>query len=471
MAPTPEDWLKRLISLHDKATPVLTEWDQYYEGDQVLSYLAPELQRELSERMRQLLINWPRLVVDALEERLDVEGFRFAGTPRADSDLWDIWQANDLDEESSLGHIDALALARSYVIVGAGDTRGDPPLITVESALEVFADRDPRTRRVSAAVKRWTDDMGSEKVDHATLYLPDQTLWWIKKNGKWVTDPDQKPDNHNLHQVPVEPLVNRARTRNRAGVSELKDVVPVSDGVCKVGTDMMVSSEFTASQRRWAVGLGPDDFTDPEGNTVSSLSARIGSLWVTDNPEAKFGVFPEANLEGFFKGIDTLARVVSGLTGLPPHFLGYTGGEPISADAIRASEARLIKRAERRQRSFGASWERVMRLAMRIRDNQLPDDAASLETVWRDPATPTRAQQADAAVKLFQAGLLPREQAWEDLGYTEVQIARMLSMLDAEHSRALGMEFSAMLGLKPPPAAPDTPPVPAPVPEPVGAGV
>lgn len=469
----PEDWLKRLIRLHDAELPQLQRDDAYYEGNQDLSYMAPEIQRELNERMRQLLINWPRLVVDALEERLDVEGFRYPSSPRADGDLWDMWQANDLDEESSLAHIDALALRRAFAIVGAGDGKGDPPLITVESALEVYADRDPRTRQVTAAVKRWTDDMGSEKEEHATLYLPDQTLWWVEVKGKWVIDPEQKPDMHGLGEVMVEPLVNRARVRNRGGVSELKDVTPVSDGVCKIGTDMMVSAEFHASQRRWAVGLGPDAFKDPEGNTVSSLTARIGALWTADNPDAKFGIFPEANLEAFFKGIDTLARVVSGLTGLPPHFLGYTGGEPISADAIRASEARLVNRAERRQRAFGGSWERVMRKAIRIRDNKVPDDARRLETVWRDAATPTRAQQADAAVKLFQAGLLPREQAWEDLGYTQIQIARMLDMVDDEHRRALGAEFSALLGgANPPPPAPGAPaPAPAPAPEPVGAGV
>jgi hypothetical protein len=276
------------------------------------------------------------------------------------------------------------------------------------------------------------------------------------------------PDNHKLGEVLVEPLVNRARVRDRGGVSELKDVIPVSDGVCKLGTDMMVAAEFYANPRRWAVGMGPDDFKDPEGRNTSSFTARIAGMWTTENENAKFGQFQEASLEAFFKGIDSLARVVSGLTGLPPHFLGYTGGEPISADAIRASEARLVKRAERRQRAFGGSWERVMRKAMLVRGGSVPQDAMSLETVWRDPATPTRAQQADAAVKLFQAGLLPREQAWEDLGYTEVQIARMLDMLDDESSRALGQEFSALLGAQRQPPAPGAP-APAPEPVPVGA--
>jgi hypothetical protein len=461
----PDQWLKRLLKAHDNDMPLLQQHDQYYEGNQPLSYMAPELMRELNQRLRQLVINWPRLVVDALEERLDVEGFRYSDDAEASAELWGIWQANDLDEESQLAHVDALALRRSFVIVGANENDPANPLITVESPLEVYAERDPRTREVLAAVKRWSEDVPNrESVNHATLYLPNATTWYIKAKGKWAPDPDQAPDLHGLGKPPVEPLVNRARIRDRSGVSELKDVIPVSDALCKIATDMMVSAEYHAIPRRWAAGLTQEDFVDPDGNTISTLAARVGAMWLSENPETKFGQFAEAQLENFHKTIDALARVVSGLTGLPPHFLGYVGGEPISADAIRASEARLIKRAERRQRAFGGSWERVMRLALLIRDGAEPANAASLETVWRDAATPTRAQAADAAVKLHAAGLLPTEQAWEDLQYTQVQIARMIAMQERQADRALGAEFSALIGTTRQPAQPGTEPAPEPDP-------
>lgn len=459
---SPDQWLARLTKAHDSDLPELRRLDAYYEGKQMLSYMAPELMRELNQRLRQLVINWPRLVVDALEERLDVEGFRFTDDDEADSELWGIWQANDLDEESQLGHVDALALCRSFVIVGANEADPGNPLITVESPLEVYAERDPRTREVVAAVKRWEEcEPDKEPVKHATLYLPGLTTWYVKSNGTWVTDPDNRPDETDLDVPPVVPLVNRARVRDRGGVSELADVVPVSDALCKIATDMMVSAEYHAIPRRWAAGLTEEDFVGPDGVKTSSLQARIGAMWLSENPETKFGQFPEAALDNFHKTIDTLARVVSGLTGLPPHFLGYVGGEPISADAIRASEARLIKRAERRQRAFGGSWERVMRLAMQIRDGALPSNAARLETIWRDAATPTLAQTTDAAVKLHAEGLLPDEAAWEMIGMSQTQIARLTAMQDRQADRALGAEFSALVGAGR---------QPQPAPEPVPAG-
>ncbi|MCU1683005.1 MAG: putative phage protein, partial [Amycolatopsis sp.] len=48
----PEAWLKRLIGQHDKELPELRLMDSYYEGSQPLSYLAPEIQSELNDRMR-----------------------------------------------------------------------------------------------------------------------------------------------------------------------------------------------------------------------------------------------------------------------------------------------------------------------------------------------------------------------------------------------------------------------------------
>ncbi|MBQ1163366.1 phage capsid protein, partial [Streptomyces sp. A73] len=84
----------------------------------------------------------------------------------------------------------------------------------------------------------------------------------------------------------------------------------------------------------------------------------------------------------------------------PPHYLGYTTDNPASADAIRSSEAQLVKRAERRCRRFGGAWAVVMRLALWVRDGEPPERSRRIECVWRDPATPTVAQLTDAAVTL-----------------------------------------------------------------------
>jgi hypothetical protein len=41
--------------------------------------------------MDQEFINWPRVVADALEERLDIEGFRSPDQVSGDDELWSAW--------------------------------------------------------------------------------------------------------------------------------------------------------------------------------------------------------------------------------------------------------------------------------------------------------------------------------------------------------------------------------------------
>jgi hypothetical protein len=475
----PQDWLSYLARAHEAEIPRLRELNAYYEGEQPLSYMHPELLEELGPQLRQVVINWPRLVVDSLEERLDVTGFRFAQPGSSESeveadqatadDLWRIWQANGMDEASQQAHVDALTMRRSFLIVGSNGTDPTTPLITAESPLQVRADWEPRTRTVRAALKRWHDTdliTGAVLNQYATLYLPNGTYWYRQLGP--TTWQESSRDEHKMGVVPVVPLVNRPRTMRPWGTSELIDVLPLSDAACKIATDMMVSAEYHAMPRRVAFGVEEDDFVDADGKQVSVWSRIAGRIWATAKRRggedgADVIQFPEASLGNFHDTLNQLARLVASLSGQPPHFFGLATDSPPSADSIRAAEIRLIKRAERRQRTFGGGHRQAGRIALRIRDGEWNPRAASLETVWRDPATPTFAQMADATVKLVQARIIPVEQGREDLGYTAVQRERMRLMDSAALDRAMGGDLAALYGPKPPPTDP-APADPAPAP-------
>jgi hypothetical protein len=456
----PEEWLARLVKAHDAELDELRMLNCHYEGTQPLNYLHPELLAELEDRLQQVVINWPELVVGSLDERLDLLYFRIAGQAKADAGLGLIWQYNDLDEWSQQGHVDAMVMKRAYTIVGSNDEDDKPPIITVESPLEVHAEFNPRTRMVSAAVKRWEEHLPDRKVEHATLYLPDSTHWWVKRDGKWVLDDDYEPDEHNLGVVPVTPIVNRPRLGAPGGKSELAAIIPVSNAANKIATDMMVSAEFHAMPRRWALGFGAEDFEDEHGRKISVWSKIAGRIWAsakTKQEGAEVGQFPEASLENFHKTIHLLASIVGSLGALTPQTMGLqNAANPATADAIRSADTRLVKRAERRQKSFGGAWERTMRIADRYHTGKWREDLRRLETVWRDPSTPTIAQSTDAAVKKRQARIVPLRQTREDLGYNEQQIA----LMEEEDAKEAERESAALLGIPKPPPERDTPPEP-----------
>ena len=399
----------------DSSRAACGKLDAYYEGEQRLDQLGlavpPDLRRFVT------IINWPRMGVDAVEERLDVEGFRLPGQESADEALWRIWQANDLDEESQLAHLDALIYGRAYVCVGANEEDADTPLVTVESPLEMAVRCDPRTRRVVAGISRYALGDQPESGEAATLYLPDVTIWLetSSRTGSGWAEVDR--DEHGLGLPPIVPLRNRPRGGLRSGLTEMKDLIPLTDAAARALTNLQIAQETHAVPQRYVLGATKGDFVDADGNPLTAWEAYFGTVWAMQNQEAKAGQFPASDLRNFHETVKHYAMLASGMSGLPPSAFGIATDNPASADAIRAAEARLIKKCERRQRTWSGSWEQVIRFVERIRTGRWDDDLKRLETLWRDPATPTIAQKADATVKLVTAGVLPVEAAWEELGY------------------------------------------------------
>jgi hypothetical protein len=431
--------LPKLLNRLSGDSLLLKMLDRYYTGTQPLSFLSPDVARNVQNRIRCLVVNWPRLVVNSIEERLDVDGFRLASDQPADDDLWAIWQANDLDEQSQQCHADALVHGRAYVIVWADDSDPTTPKITVESAEQMTVDFIPGTTKVASAVKCWAgDDMA-----FANLFLPGEIWQYEAPLAAAQTDMsaaivqrDWQPVNrigHDLGIVPVVPFINRPRPTHMYGESELTDVIPLVDAINKLATDMMVSAEYHAMPRRWATGidLGGDEAGPERGRELLRkfwTDAEAGRVWTSDSSSTQFGQFAEASLENFVRGIEMLAAQLAAIAGLPPHYVGLMSqANPASADAIRSAEASLVRRAERKMRVFGGGWERVMRLALLVRDGVLPDQAHAMETIWRDPKTRSIGQQVDAAQKLDAIGL-PFRANLEDMGFTPTAVNRIIKM-------------------------------------------
>lgn len=403
--------------------------DDYYNGVARLHQMGLALPPEL--RDLQTVINWPRLVVDSLEERLDVEGFRLSGQDSPDDRLWSWWQANRLDEESSLGHIEALVQGQAAIFVGADEDDPSMPLITVESLKGVRYKINQRTGKVEWAVRiyEWDDN---DQPARAVVYRLGVTLYYAAISGYgWQLE---EAVEHGLPVVPVVPLVNRSRLSDRTGRSEMADVIPITDAACRTLSNLQGAQEMLAVPQRYVLGADANDFIDADGNKKSTWEAYLGRFLTLGDPDAKIGQLSGADLRNFTEVINHYARLVSALSGLPPHFLGLSTDNPPSADAIRSSEARLVKRAERRARSFGESWESVMRIGLLIVDGKLPDEAHRMETIWRDPATPTFSAKADAVVKLLMAkdasgqSILPLDAAREELGMSIEKRRRLMAM-------------------------------------------
>ena len=100
------DALSRLDKQLAAEIPEIDRLDRYFEGEQPLKYMAKAMEDEIGDRVHQLVINILRYGTEAYENRLDIEGFRYRGEASSDEELWRMWQANGLDEQSQQGHLD-----------------------------------------------------------------------------------------------------------------------------------------------------------------------------------------------------------------------------------------------------------------------------------------------------------------------------------------------------------------------------
>lgn len=409
--------------------------DAYYEGVHRLETLGLAVPPELGRFVT--TVNWPRVTVDSVEQRCNLEGFRLPGSDLLDDDLWGIWQTNGLDEESQQAHLDALIFGRSYICVGTrseDDPDPDVPLVTVESPDEMIHESDPRTRRLTGALRKTRATTGPT-AEYATLYLPDVTIWLERSTStRGWTEVDR--DEHMVGRVLVVPLVNRSRTKRRFGISEMTDVISLTDAACRALTNAQVATEVLAVPQRYVLGATPKDFQDAEGNFATKWETYFASVWALMNSDAKVGQFSAADLSNFETIVNHYANLVSGVSGLPTRFYGQYTTNPPTEGSIVADETRLIMNAYRKQRTWGGSWELTQRYVRRLIDGVWDPKLARMETVWASPETPTRAQLADSVQKLASTDvgnvpIMPLEMAREELGWSKTKRDRA-RLLDAE---------------------------------------
>ncbi|AGR46427.1 portal protein [Mycobacterium phage Odin] len=461
-----------MVSAFEDSTQNLKGNTSYYEAER-----RPEaIGVTVPVQMQSLLahVGYPRLYVDSIAERQAVEGFRIGDADEADEEMWQWWQANNLDIEAPLGYTDAYVHGRSYITISRPDPQLDlgwdpnTPIIRVEPPTRMYAEIDPRIGRVSKAIRVAYDAEGNE-IQAATLYTPNDTFGWYKVENEWQ---EWFNNPHGLGVVPVVPLPNRTRLSDLYGTSEITpELRSMTDAAARILMLMQATAELMGVPQRLIFGIKPEEIgVDPEtGQTL--FDAYLARILAFEDAEGKIQQFSAAELANFTNALDQIAKQVAAYTGLPPQYLSTAADNPASAEAIRAAESRLIKKVERKNSIFGGAWEEAMRLAYRMmKGGDVPPDMLRMETVWRDPSTPTYAAKADAASKLYNGGtgVIPRERARKDMGYSIAEREEMRRWDEEEAAMGLGL-IGTMVD--PNPTVPGSPsPAPAPKPQPAIEG-
>ena len=422
----------------------------YYDGTQRMTNLGISVPQQLASV--RTVVDWPRVTIDPLIPRATVDGFRMPGATDVDTEFQEFWQVNDLDAESPLTFLDSLICGRGYMIVGSADRPGDPPIITVESPLNLAMNWDPRTRRPTAAYQSYQ----VEGVYRAVLYLPNVTITMSHDLGTgWVLE---DRDEHNFGDVPVRRFANRARTSDREGRSEITPaIMATTDSAMRTLLGMEIAREFYSIPHRYILGASESDYVNADGSPKTALQMSMNKFLALERDEdgqvPQVGQFTAYDPSVFTKIIDEHAQLMASYTGYPPSYFGQTStANPASADAIRVAENGLVRRAQQCQRQWSGPLEDIMRLAWRFANDgvEVPPEMMRMETDWEPAETPTPAGTADAMFKQVSMGSIPASSdvTLKRLGYSAVERARLAQDLAADPGASLLAELYHSLGAK-----------------------
>jgi len=406
----------------------------WYTGRQELPTVTAKYAAGYRLLLDSAITPWARLVVDAIAERLRVQGVESVSAPEAARAAWQAFKRSRLNADQRLIYTEALVGGTGYCSVSE---QPDAVTITPESAFEVTHETDPGNRRVTAAALKMYPLDWSRTLWVCELYRPEATYRWTAQTdppreiGQFPIDnparrrstqlgwePLDDAQQNTVGAVTVVPFENRVDVLS-GGASEIEDCIPILQRIDRLTLAQMMAAEFSSFRQKWATGLEVP--VDPDtGKRVEPFSVAVDRLWISENPDSRFGTFEASDVGQYLSGKDSEIAALAAISRVPAHYLLQRNlANPPSAESLIAGETGLVAKVEDRQAQYGESWERVLWLHAAL--SGTPVEVEQLEMQWMDAEKRNPAQVADAAVKLQTVGW-PDRAVWRYTGATPEQI-------------------------------------------------
>lgn len=419
------DWKDRIIAQSDRLQPYRRHWN----NNSPAGWLSKKSRDALDGKLTKVNVNFPRLVVQSVGDRLRLRGFRVRGANDLDNPYTQLLHSVNLRALQEHVHIDYLLYGAAY---GTAWTANDGRAIFIaDSPLTAGAVTDPATGEVIEAARVWREPDGKTGLaildsDGITTYRSKQTDD-LANVAQWSKTGENE---HGLGVVPTVPFIRQESSDDIQGTSLVADILDLTDANAKALGDAMVTSEYFAKPRRYATGLEIEE--DEDGNAIDPFGES--RLLQSEDPDTKFGQLPAATPAGQTELIAAITQQIGALTGLPPHYLGLHGDQPASAEGVRAAETQLVSKSYGEQGALTRPWSET---AARLRAIELQQsyDGHGPAPVWEPAETKTPAQAADAAQKLRTIGVPLESLLSNPLDYEPHEIREIVAAADDEASR------------------------------------
>lgn len=194
---------------------------------------------------------------------------------------------------------------------------------------------------------------------------------------------------------------------------------------------MQISGAFYSMAKLWMTGLTDDQFDAVMENKSKYQLSRILALTVGADGETppNVGQLSGNSPQPFIDELRALACQFSGATGVPLNSLGIVQDNPSSAEAIEAAREDICLVAERDIEADKSTLARIMRAALAIERNTTTEELADVDVLARfaSPMLYSLSARTDSAMKIASVdeGFAGTDVFDEMVGFDQATIARV----------------------------------------------
>lgn len=434
--------LRDLINTFDRHREKNAIKNRYYEGKITLGEV--NLGIALPDGLRGLEIGcaWGAKTVDVLAGRSMFDGFVGENGETID-DLDKITENNNLVDEYIKACRDELKFGCVFATLTDSD---EGAMIRWHSPMTAAAVWDGEKGRIAYgfAIIDTAPDNDHNWSPTIINYYTDDSIWVLKRFGSsWYAEQNL----HKMGRPMMEALIWNATSDKPFGRSRIKEPIRrLIDGYVRTVANASIGLEFATSPQKYLLGVTDEQFDAVINNKFRQYVGSI--LTSTTNPETgekpSFGQLQQGNIEPHVQMLRMLATQFSAATGLTVTDTGVVNdANPTSSDAILAQSQTLVATATQLNINNGAGLKTIALMALAITYNvsldELTDEQKNIIAHFKNPAMPSVAVTADAAIKIASAreGFASTDVFLEMLGFDKADIRRIKS----QESRSRGMQL------------------------------
>lgn len=435
---------QKLLDVFEYHVSANTTKNKYYEGKITLNDV--NLGLALPDGIRKLEIGcaWGAKTVDVLAARSMFDGFVGLNGEEIE-DLDQIVVDNNLIAEYAKACRDELKFGCTFATLSADTKIGCK--IRFHSPQTAAALWDGEKGRIScgfAIIDTVPDEKDVQNWKPTLInYYTDDAVWVFEhsENGNWYAT--EHP--HKMGRPLMEALIWNATSNKPFGRSRIKEPVRrLIDGYVRTIANATIGLEFATSPQKYLLGVTDDQF---DAVVNDKFRQYVGSIIAsTTNPETgekpTFGQLQQGTITPHVEMVRVLATQFSAATGLSVTDTGVVNdANPTSSDAILAQSQTLIAMAEQLNVGNGDAMRTIAIMAMAIVNNvkidDLSEDQLDVVAHFKNPAMPSVAVTADAAIKIASArqSFADTDTFLEMIGFDKADIRR----IKAQELRSRGL--------------------------------